>query len=124
MDKKINENSGQVEIISPYGRVYLYTHDYAQNLVSDVHRVLSKNKRWDDPDYLSRMIFCEMIPAEFWQSDTGFGIGTQMYADVNLLITIDTVKKIIKISSYDNVMDGITMTIEDFVENFYNNANL
>lgn len=121
---QINLNSGQVEIISPYGRVYLYSHDYAKTLVSDVHRVLSKKKRWDDPDYLSRMIFCEMIPTEFWESDTGFGIGTQMYADVNLLVTIDTVKEIIKISSYGSGVPDVKMTIQDFVDNFYGNASL
>ncbi len=124
MEHEIRLDSGQVEIISPYGRVYLYTHNYAANLVSDVYRVLSQHKRWDDPDYLSRMIFCEMIPPELWNSDTGFGIGTQMYADVNLLITIDTVKKIIKISSHGNNIDDIKMTLTDFVNNFYNNASL
>jgi hypothetical protein len=122
--EQINLNSGQIEIISPYGRVYLYTHNYAKTLVSDVHRILSRRKRWDDPDYLSRMIFCEMIPAEFWESDTGFGIGTQMYTDVNLLVSIDTVRQTISISSYGSGVDDMKMTILDFVENFYKSAEL
>jgi hypothetical protein len=118
----ININSGQVEIISPFGRVYLYTSKTAKTLVSTVYDTLSLNKRWDDPDYLSRLIFCRMVPMESWESDTGFGIGTQLYVDTNLLISIDTVKQSIAISSFGSGVDDVKMSIEDFVKNFYNNA--
>jgi hypothetical protein len=47
-----------------------------------------------------------------------------MYTDINLLITIDTVHKTIGISSYGSGVDDMKMTILDFVENFYNSAEL
>jgi hypothetical protein len=118
----INLNSAQIEVISPFGRVYLYTSKTAKSLVSTVHNTLSLNKRWDDPDYLTRLLFCRMIPLDSWDSDTGFGIGTQLYVDTNLLITIDTVKQSIAISSFGSGVDNVKMSIKDFVKNFYNTA--
>jgi hypothetical protein len=120
--ENININSGQVEIIGPFGRVYLYTHDYAKNLVAFVHESLSRRVRWDDPDYLSRIIFCSMIPYNEINNEQGFGIGTQLYVDINLLITINTVDQTIEISSFGSGVDNIKMAIEDFVDNFYKNA--
>jgi hypothetical protein len=120
--ENINLNSGQVQILGPHGSVYLYTHDNAKNLVAIVHDVLSRRKRWDDPDYLSRMIFCAMVPPDEWDSDKGYGIGTQYYVDANLLISIDLMENLISISSYGSGVDNVRMIIEDFVTNFYNSA--
>ena len=122
--EQINYNSGQVQIIGADYSVYLYTHDYAKVLVGIVHDVLSKQKRWDDPDYLTRMIFCAMIPPNEWDSETGFGIGTQYYVDTNLLITIDLTENFISISSFGSGVDNVKMDMEDFVQNFYNSAEL
>ena len=69
---KVVEDSGQIEVISPFGRVYLYTHEQADVLVQQVHDVLSQKTRWDDPDYLSRMLFCNMIPKENWHGEKGY----------------------------------------------------
>ena len=121
---KINPNSGQVEIISPFGRVYLYTHDTSRNLLSNVYNVLSVEKRWDDPDYLARMIFCEMIPQEFWNSDSGFGIGTQLYVDTELLISLDTVAQKITVSSGMHEFENFNMSFKEFIVDFLKDAKL
>ena len=120
----INYNSGQIQIIAPHYSVYLYTHEYAKTLVGIVHAVLSKQKRWDDPDYLSRMLFCAMIPPNEWDSEKGFGIGSQYYVDTNLLIVIDLAESVISISSFGSGVDNIKMDMKDFVQNFYNSAEL
>ncbi len=121
---EINIESGQVEIVSAWNkRVYLYTHSGAKGLVARVHSTLSKKKRWDDPDYLARMIFCDMIPKEKWDSDRGFGISTDLCSSVNLLITIDIESQTITISCSTSNIDNVKMTLKDFVENFYNNAD-
>lgn len=120
--ENINMKSGQVQVVGPHGSVYLYTHDHADTLVSIVHEVLSRRERWDDPDYLSRMFFCAMIPYDMWNSDKGFGIGTQYYIDANLLIVINTEMKRISISSYGSGVDNVVMELEDFVQNFYYKA--
>ena len=121
---EINKQSGQVEIVSPYGRVYLYTHDTAHTLVSEVHDALSQRKRWDDPDYLTKMIFCRMLPLECWLEEKGFGIGTQMYADINLLVTVDTVKQVISMQSATDKFDKIELSFDDFVDSYPNHASL
>lgn len=121
---QINKSSGQVEIVGPYGRVYLYTHNTAHTLVSEVFEALSQRKRWNDADYLSKMVFCRMIPLECWKQDTGYGIGTQLYADVNLLITLDTVKQNITIQSATDMYDKFHMSFDDFVNSYVSSADL
>ena len=121
--EKVNLTSGQIEIIGPHGRVYIYTHSSASKLVAEVHEVLSRKKRWDDPDYLTRMIVCGIIPYDQWNSEFGYGIGTQLYVDINLLISIDTTYQTISISSHGSGVDDVKMELEDFVDNFYKQAN-
>lgn len=41
---EITANSGQVEIIDSFGRVYLYTHSHGKTLVSDVYEALNTRK--------------------------------------------------------------------------------
>lgn len=120
----INKDSGQVEIVGPYGRVYLYTHSGAGSLVNDVHSVLSMRQRWDDPDYLAKMVFCKMVPVECWNTDLGFGIGTQLYADVNLLITLDTINQKILLQSATDKHYKLQNSFKDFVINFLSRANI
>lgn len=123
---EVNNDSGQIEIIGPYGRVYLYTHNDAASLIRITKNVLSKKVRWDDPDYLSRMLFCEMVPHDKWYDELGYGIGTQMYLDNKIMITIDTVKSNIKIYSAYNELtpSSISMPILDFVNDFTKNVEL
>ena len=123
---EINNNTGQIEIIGPYGRVYLYSHNTANELVNVVDEVLSRKVRWDDPDYLARMIFCRMIPQKNWNDELGFGIGTQLYADVNMLLSLDTVHQTIKISSAFEtyIVHSVSMSFEDFINNYASNAEL
>ena len=122
-----NVNSGQIEIRGPYGSVFLYTHDLAHNILHIVYDVLNRKLKWEDPDYLARMLFCKLVPPESWNSDKGFGIGTQMYYDIKLLITIDTVSKKIIITNFE--MDGaygrsLHYEFDKFIENFTNGASL
>lgn len=121
---RINKDSGQIEIISPFGRVYLYTHNDAKSLLTIVHNTLSLKVRWDDPDYLSRMLFCEMIPEQFWSSNSGYGIGTQLYADVELLVSLDTVNQKITLSSGSHEFSNFSMSFEEFVVDFLKDAKL
>lgn len=123
---EINFNTGQIEVVGPYGRVYLYSHNTANELVSVVSDVLSRKVRWDDPDYLSRMIFCRMVPKNKWDDELGFGIGTQLYRDVNMLISLDTVHQTIRISSAFEtyITNSITMSFDDFLNKYADSAEL
>jgi hypothetical protein len=119
-------DTGQIEIVGPYGRIFLYTHETASDLINVVSDVLCRVVRWDDPDYLARMIFCRMIPKNKWNDELGFGIGTQMYKDVNILVTLDTVHNTVKISSYfdTSAIRGVSMSFADFINKYADNANL
>ncbi len=123
---EISYNTGQIEITGPYGRVYLYTHNTASDLINIVSDVLSRQVRWDDPDYLARMIFCRMVPKDKWNDELGFGIGTQLYKDVNMLISLDTVHQSINISSaFDiNITRGLSMSFMDFINKYADSAEL
>lgn len=124
---EINENSGQVEIIGEYGSVFLYTHDLAHDLLHAVHDVLCKKIKWNDPDYFTRMLFCRMLPCELWDKTEGFGIGTQMYADVKFFITVDLVRHKLTINNWNNngtVCRGTRYDFEDFIDNFTRDASL
>jgi hypothetical protein len=121
---EIKKESAQVEIVSQIGRVYLYSHEGASSIVKTVFEALSKRKRWDDADYLARIVFCEMIPAECWESDSGYGIGTTLYASTNVLVTIDTERQRVIVQSALNKHESNSYTFESFIESFASNAKL
>jgi hypothetical protein len=90
--------------------VYLYTHWAGYRLKEDVKRALKRKQRWNDDEYLARIIFDEMkrlgkdkekdymtfAPTD--TGETGYGIGTILHTDLNNpLITIDCEKQRIKI---------------------------
>jgi hypothetical protein len=118
--------TAQVEIFNQYksSPVYLYTKEGVKDLVSKVYEILSMNKRWDDADYLARMIFCAMVPKDKWYEEKGFGIGTTMYQDLDLLITLDVPKQSIKIQSSSDLHGAENMSFQEFVDKFYSNASL
>lgn len=69
--------------------VYLYTHGRGSELQDIVRRALARKQRWDDNEYLTRIIFCEMVKGDEAE-EIGFGIGTSEHDDnENPLITID-----------------------------------
>ena len=116
----INKSSGQVEIISTENdSIFLYTHDLADSLVNDVYQALKLGARWDDADYLARIVFCRMIPPEQLLNDKGFGIGAKQYGDINLLITLDCRDQTISvISSLMENKHKYSMTFTEFIENY------
>lgn len=52
--------------------VYLYTHWDGSNLPIVVKRTLQREERWDDPPYLARILFQELIGDD--KEATGYGI--------------------------------------------------
>src|SRR5688572_19980790 len=59
----------------PKAGVYLYTHNCGWKLPEVVREALSREQRWDDEPYLTRIIFSEMIKSDIL-GETGFGIST------------------------------------------------
>ena len=87
---------GQV-LIEDVG-VYLYTHWGASELTKTVQKALAKKWRWDDPEYLARIIFCEMVKGDE-EGETGYGIGNSLHGDVWKLIVINCENKTVFVKS-------------------------
>ncbi len=67
--------------------VWLYTHGGAYELIEVVQRALAKRWRWDDPEYLARIVFCEMCKGSYGD-ETGYGIGSGQHSDVYRVVEI------------------------------------
>ena len=54
--------------------IWLYTHNGRNQLPMQLRAALNRGReRWDDPSYLTRIIFCEMIQHSVLAT-TGYGI--------------------------------------------------
>lgn len=95
-------------------KVYLYTHWGAGELEKIVKTALAKRWRWNDPEYLARIIFCEMIKG-CEDNETGFGIGTSKHSDIEKFVGIDCKGQ--KIEVRDVYKDTkIIYSFEDFIK--------
>jgi hypothetical protein len=80
--------------------VYLYTHWCGSSLPVAVQDALKKLERWDDPQYLGRIIFCEMVKG--YENDaTGWGISGFLGDGAGRILKVNADKG--EISSGDNV---------------------
>ena len=80
---------GQVKLVEGGDAIFLYTHWGAADLLSDVANALERGReRWDDPEYLNRIIFSEMIQDDVMDL-TGYGIGSHQHDDVWRVVTIN-----------------------------------
>lgn len=102
----------QVKIVSKYADtpVYLYTHWGASDLDAAVFRAVAKKWRWDDHEYLTRIIFDEMTMGSQGE-ETGFGIGTSLHGDVWRVIEVNCDTQTISI--VDNGELAKTVAFED-----------
>jgi len=70
---------GQVHIVDT--GVWIYTHWGATTLPEVLYEALAEEARWNDPEYLARIIFDTMV-GDSQGSHTGFGIGEAQHGDV------------------------------------------
>ena len=75
-------------------RVHLYSHWKGYELHRAIRRALAKQTQWGNPDYLARMIFCEMLEHDR-QGTTGYGISSSRGAGRVIVVDCDlqTVKE-------------------------------
>lgn len=93
-------------------KVYLYTHWEAKKLPKIVGNALARKQRWDDPEYLARIIFNEMTKNDI-KGELGFGIGTIKHEDIWRLITVNCENQIVRVD--DNNKLGQENTFQKFV---------
>lgn len=99
--------------------VYLYTHWDGKTIADTVFRAITKGRqRWDDPDYLARIIFCEMVKDDI-DGCAGYGISTAENADNEWLVRVSCRDRTVKITecnrihlrciSFDNIARPIAL---------------
>lgn len=90
--------------------IYLYQHYDGDNLYKTVCNAISRKARWDDPEYLTRIIFSEMIKDHI-DDTTGYGIGTSQHGDIEYLVEVDIDNQTIKeYEGYGNTWEVINST--------------
>lgn len=72
--------------------VYLYTHNKGYELAQTVQAALARGVRWDDPPYLARIIFSEMIGNNA-KGEIGFGISARIGDNSYQIVVVDTTVK-------------------------------
>jgi len=93
--------------------VYLYTHWGASDLVQTVRAALARGKdRWHDDEYLTRIIFSEMIKDDL-MGTTGYGIGHSEHGDCWNVISVDCSKQIV--SYCDREDEDHEIAFDDFI---------
>ena len=97
--------------------VVLYKHSDGDYLINDVIEAMKKGKsRWNDPAYLSRVIFCRMLCGDLTPltGTTGYGILTDNISDAKIEIVIDCNRQEVIIKEINR--DNETYTFEEFAE--------
>ena len=72
--------------------IYLYQHCDGYALYKIVCNAIARQDRWDDPEYLSRIIFSEMLlngGDNALTSSTGYGISTTQNGDVEYIVEVN-----------------------------------
>lgn len=78
--------------------VYLYQHYDGDTLPDEVKAALKRGKdRWDDDEYLTRIIFCEMVKHHV-EDLTGYGIGTTKHGDIEYLVIVNCEKQTVSVN--------------------------
>ncbi len=101
--------------------VYLYTHWDGWQLPHIVAQALDRGRdRWDDAQYLARIIFCQMLDGDT-DSSTGYGITARLWDhSSDPTIIVDCGRHHIRFSSAgdEKVIDATTLTFPfaDFID--------
>ena len=83
-------------------QVYLYSHWGSGSILKTVKTALSKRWRWNDMEYLARIIFCEMVKDDI-NGEVGYGIGASQHGDLDNLVTVDVSKQTV---SFQDMFSG------------------
>ena len=110
----------QVEVQQKPHSVFLYTHWGADEILQDVIKGIIKGKlRWNDPTYLTRILFDSMKKGD--DSTKSFGIGTFQAGDIEKLVIVDTENQEVKYYAINGNIDQDRLLIsehkfEEFVD--------
>jgi len=103
--------------------VYLYTHWGGSELKKMLASALARGRsRWDDPGYLARIIFCDMILGlgeDGIHSVTGLGITTYLTDNDHPILRVDCELRLVEQEDAEQLAIEESWTFDDFVNLFY-----
>ena len=76
--------------------IWLYGHWSGYSIINDVRRALAKKWRWKDAEYLTRIIFDEMVGQD-QKSELSYGIGNHQHGDVYRVVEVDCKEQIVRL---------------------------
>ena len=79
---------GQVKIIMDGKELYIYSHWGGTEMLEKVQDALAKRWRWGDGEYLTRIIYDEIVGEAGFGTETGYGIGFNMHGDIEHPLTV------------------------------------
>lgn len=79
-------------------RVYLYSHWTGYDMPETLRVALARKQRWDDPAYLTRIIFNTMTLGDE-KGETGFGISTRVQDYDHPLLVVDCDKQEVRLEA-------------------------
>jgi len=96
--------------------VYLYTHWGRESLPGVLGEALKPKLRWDDPQYLARIIFDKMV-GKNQGGECGFGISSQPGDGTDYVLIVDCDAQTITDANLDKPKPKIhrVYTFEEFV---------
>jgi hypothetical protein len=95
--------------------IYFYTHSSGYNLPNTLQDALKRGvERWDDEQYLGRIIFSEMVK-RYVEGVTGYGISTYLCDGGNRILIVDSETKTVGLNrATDSTVPKKTWTFEEF----------
>jgi len=96
-----------VKVVEGRSKVFLYTHGRGTELPIILQKALQRGARWDDGQYLTRIIFCEMVKGSE-KDTTGFGISSIVGDGDERIATVNVDKQTVSLNQRKR-------TIEEFV---------
>lgn len=116
---------GNVYVSSEYSEregVYLYSHWGGKHLPGVVQSAMRRGMdRWNDAQYLARILFCEMIKDDV-MGTRDFGISSHKWSGDRPILVVDCVGQLIKLCEKDGdpfYDSTVLCTFREFVDAEY-----
>jgi hypothetical protein len=111
-------DSGNIAVKEGKHIIYLYTHWGGSDLPETLKDALERGrKRWNDPAYLTRIIFCEMIMEASRLTDTdGLGISCNIQDNEHDLLVVVLYEQIVIVYRYTDETEKARYTFQEFID--------
>lgn len=95
--------------------IWFYTHSNGSDVYKIVKNALARKTRWDNPSYLARIIFCEMIKDDI-DGTTGFGISSEPCESDHTLLIVDCKEQVVRFEDKTNGVSKGSISFKDLVK--------